>query len=95
MISQGGGYQPRWRGDGKELYYQTLNGQVMAVEVSAAGGVFQPGIPRPLFKTGSIGTNGWDVSADGTRFVVTIAGTAESKEAPFTLVLNWMAALKK
>jgi hypothetical protein len=49
MVSKGGGTGPRWRGDGKELYYRSLDGTVVAAEVSA-GKTFRIGTLRPLFR---------------------------------------------
>ena len=91
MISQGGGNLPHWSRDGKELFY-VIDGQVMVSEVNASGSAFQPGTPKLLFK--GVGLTTFDVSADGTRFLFPILG-AEMTGVPFTVVLNWMALLKK
>ena len=91
MVSQGGGNLPRWRRDGKELFY-VMDGQVMVSEVNASGSAFQRGTPKLLFK--GVGLTAFDVSADGTRFLFPIVGE-ETTEVPFTLALNWMALLKK
>jgi serine/threonine protein kinase/Tol biopolymer transport system component len=48
-VSSGGGQQPTWRSDGRELYYRSPEGKLMAVEVKAQGSVFQPGQPSVLF----------------------------------------------
>jgi hypothetical protein len=64
----------------------------MAVDVSSSGAAFEQGIPTPLFK--AIYVNGWDVSADGKRFLFTVAGT-ETPQSPFNVFLNWMSILKK
>ena len=50
QISNGGGAQPLWRGDGKELYYLTLDGKMMAVEIMA-GTMLKTGVPKFLFET--------------------------------------------
>jgi hypothetical protein len=92
MISQGGGYEPRWGKDGKELFYIAGDAQLMAVDVTAAGSAFQPGTPKALFK--AAGVQGWDVNADGTRFLFPIA-RGETASEPFTVVLNWTALLKQ
>ena len=97
-ISKGGGVYPVWRADGKELFYITLTNQQMAVSVST-GETFQYGGPRLLFRAPpavlSIGTiNDGDISPDGKRFLYT-APSALSAVGPFTVVLNWQAALKK
>jgi len=92
LVSRGGGSAPRWRGDGREIFYLAPDGKMMAVDVTAAP-EFQAGTPKPLFQT-SAGTIVGDVSADGKRFLlVTPAGPSAS--APFTVVLNWTSGLKK
>ena len=92
MVSKDGGTTPLWRRDGKELFYLSLDGTAMAVEVNTSG-VFQAGIPKALFKVPR-GVLFWDVSADGTRFLMP-APSAASAQPPFTVVLNWQAGLKK
>lgn len=96
LISNGGGTQPRWRGDGRELYYLAPDGKLMAVQVTTSP-VFQAGVARILFQappTISASTPRWDVTGDGKRFLLP-APTAQSAQAPITVVLNWQAALKK
>jgi hypothetical protein len=51
------------------------------------------GIPKPLFKAAS--GSAWDVSADGTKFLLPILAGGETTQYPFTVVLNWMATSKK
>ena len=92
MVSQTGGAYPRWRRDGKELFYLRPDGELMAADVSLSGAAFEHGIPKPLFKATYV--NGWDVSADGKRFLFAVA-TTETPQSPFTVVLNWMSMLKK
>ena len=95
MISQSGGRQPRWRRDGKELFFVGIAGQLLAASVAASGGAFQAGVPKPLFESGVAGGAGWDVSPDGMRFLFPTARHQAAAQAPFTMVLNWQAALKK
>jgi Tol biopolymer transport system component len=92
MVSKDGGEVPLWRRDGKELFYLSPNGMAMAVDVNTTG-VFQAGIPKPLFKV-TPGLLYWDVTSDGKRFLMP-APLASNTSAPFTVVLNWQAALKK
>jgi Tol biopolymer transport system component len=94
QVSTRGGYDPRWRGDGRELYYLAPDGTVMAVDVQA-GDAFETGAPHALFATGiSLGPVRTDidylflymVTADGQRFlinepVVPAAGEAETVNA--------------
>jgi eukaryotic-like serine/threonine-protein kinase len=92
LVSRGGGTAPRWRGDGRELFYLAPNGTMMAVEV-AAGQDFDAGAPTPLFQTPRGAIVG-DVTGDGKRFLlVTPAGPSAS--VAFTVVLNWTAGLKQ
>jgi eukaryotic-like serine/threonine-protein kinase len=94
MVSKDGGATAVWRGDGKELFYLSLDGSAMAVDVSTSG-VFQAGIPKALFKVPA-GVLFWDVSSDGKRFLMPApSGANASAPAPFTVVLNWQAGLKK
>jgi eukaryotic-like serine/threonine-protein kinase len=98
-VSQEGGSQPRWRKDGKELFYLSPDGKLMAVEVVATGPVLQTGIPKPLFQVpASSPINddafSWDVAADGKRFLINTMAVAPAAE-PVTVVLNWTAGLKK
>ncbi len=94
LISTAGGTQPRWRGDGKELYYLAPDGLLMAVDISESL-MFHAGAPKPLFRVpshvGSSSDNNWDVTRDGKRFLF----AAESTQGPFTVVLNWPSLLKK
>jgi len=100
-ISNGGGNQPRWSHDGKELFYFTPDSTLMAVSVSANGTAFQPGVPKPLFRAAVLGGNGggatgawrWDVTPDGQRFLVNTA-LEDTAASPVTIVLNWQSALK-
>ena len=64
----------------------------MAVEASAGGAKFSQGDPKPLFK--AVNVAGWDVSADGKKFLFPIAG-AETTQSSFTVLLNWPSLLKK
>ncbi len=107
-VSPGGGVQPRWRRDGKELFYvagDAAEKSVMVAEARADGSVFAAGIPRALFTTRlntqptqPLGpgnqSGGFAVSADGQRFVGLIP-VGQARPDPFTVVLNWTAGLKK
>jgi Tol biopolymer transport system component len=98
QISSSGGAQPRWRRDGKELFFVALDGRLMAASVSVnASGQVQPGVPVSLFVTQAAGgavpgvqKQQYAVAPDGQRFLVnTISDDAAA--APITLVLNWKA----
>jgi eukaryotic-like serine/threonine-protein kinase len=99
QISNGYARQPRWRGDGRELYYTGGDRQVMAVEI-ATNPEFKPGKPHPLgFKAGADSWTGigWDSTADGRRFLVAAPRTGPKSNGPepYTVILNWRASLKK
>ncbi len=97
LISGSGGTEPRWRGDGKELYFRGADGKLMAVEVTTQP-VFQAGAAKALFQAplagGPVGLPQWDVTSDGKRFLFP-APAEQTASVPFTVVLNWQAGLKK
>lgn len=91
QVSQEGGIQPRWRRDGKEMYYLASDGRIMALDVDLSVPRF--GVPKPLFQTGQGGdsaTEHFAVTSDGRRFLVI---DRESGQIDFTVVLNWPSLL--
>jgi Tol biopolymer transport system component len=102
-ISTRGGDQPRWRGDGKELFYVAADGKMMAVPIKTGSGPkasLEPGTPVPLFDSHILAiasTNTvfqYDVTSNGMRFLInTVNGTQAS--SPFTVLVNWSAGPKK
>ncbi len=93
LVSMGGGARPLWRPDGKELFYVSLTGSVMAVDIDTSKG-FQAGTPRRMFAAPTVANLGWDLSPDGKRFLFA-APASTGRVIPFTVVLNWAAGLKK
>jgi len=97
-ISSEGGVQPRWRRDGKELFYLTPDGKMMAVEVKS-GPVFQTGVPKPLFDSqvfaggASTASFRYAVGANGQRFLVNTANE-RAGGGVLAVVVNWAAKLK-
>ena len=96
QVSTAGGYEPRWRGDGRELYYLSADRELMAVSVEP-GPMF--GVPELLFRTKVLaGVNsqrtGYVPSRDGKRFLINTQ-IGEPAPNPITVVLNWSAGLKK
>jgi Tol biopolymer transport system component len=96
LISNGGGDEPIWRRDGRELFYR--NGRnVMAADITP-GAVFKASAAKKLFEANFAGLNGagyrWDVTGDGKRFLIKVVG-GEIAQEPVTLVLNWTAGLRK
>jgi len=93
MVSRGGGSQPHWHGDGKELFYIGQDNSLMVVPVSASGAVFQQGTPAALFKAPP--SPAWDLTADGKRFLFPISASGGATQTPFTVVQNWTSLLKR
>ena len=101
QISIGGGAQPSWRGDGKELYYMAPDRRLMAVDIRSTPTTFDRGTPHPLFESRSDvqptnPTNyGYAPSPDGKRFLILTRPGASADSPPLTVVVNWVAAAKK
>ncbi len=95
QVSRNGGTEPRWRGDGKELFFLASDNRLMAVTVNAKESSLEIGNAQPLFETRPATTPGthYDVTRDGKRFLIDMA--EEGSSAPITLVVNWTADLKK
>ncbi len=92
-ISTTGGSQPRFRPDGKELFYVAADGQLMAVKINGAS--FET--PKALFKTRMLtaliqADIDYDVTADGQRFLI---GTQVGEAVPASIILNWPALVKQ
>jgi Tol biopolymer transport system component len=95
QISRNGGGQPKWRGDGKEIYYIMVNGKMMAVTIST-GGSFTASEPRLLFQTRALPRtrNLFDVTRDGTRFLVNVP-LEWASSSPITVVANWTEGFRR
>jgi len=93
QVSQGLGTQPRWRADGKELYYYDLS-QIYAVDVDGKGAAFQVGSSTPLFRPGLTGLSmEYSPTHDGQRFIAITTGGGSSQS--LTLVQNWEMELRR
>ena len=110
QISTDGGSQPRWRADGKELFYlsPTADDQFIAVDIltKPSDTVFKAGVPKKLFVSNVITgaapggapnqRNSYDVTKDGQRFLLNAIGdVAPTGRSSITVVLNWAAGLKR
>ena len=94
-VSTAGGSQPRWRRDGREIYFVDPKSTLYAVGVTLGARV-EIGQPRSLFPSslGDYAMGGrYAATADGDRFLVNIDDTADTRA--INIVLNWPAALKK
>jgi eukaryotic-like serine/threonine-protein kinase len=98
QISSAGGLMPRWRGDGKELYFVTLERTLYAVPITL-GPSPQWGAPvrlfqLPLWTSSNAAYWPYSVSANGQKFLV--VDQLESGQAqPITVVTNWLAIAKR
>jgi dipeptidyl aminopeptidase/acylaminoacyl peptidase len=96
QVSRGGGSEPRWRGDGKEIFYIAPNGVLTAVPVSAES-TFVTGTPSPLFQVhgrapiSSTDLFTYDVAKDGQRFLVN-RYVKPDHVPPLTILLNVSSA---
>jgi hypothetical protein len=91
QISAGGGVQPVWSRDGKEIFYLTEDRTVVSVPVETTGGVFRTGAPRPLFKISE--DSSFDVTSDGQRFLV--GRNVADRDPPVTVIVNWPKLLTR
>jgi Tol biopolymer transport system component len=88
------GFLPRWRADGRELYYLGADNRMMALDVSAAGGALVLGTAHPLFSVNAqLSAGAYDVSPDGQRFLVN--ALSDENQVPLSLVLNWRTPLSR
>jgi len=96
QVSNTGGDQPRWRGDGRELFYLSSDSKIMSVPVKT-GSNFDAGTPTALFQANPremIATSelfSYDVSNDGQKFLINTQ--LKTEMTPMSVVLNWSAKL--
>jgi dipeptidyl aminopeptidase/acylaminoacyl peptidase len=91
QLSTNGGKAPRWRRDGRELYYVAADGKLMAVAITQ-GAELHAGTPRPLFAPSGFQVNadrGYTLTSDGQRFLF-VTNAEPARVPPFTVLLNWM-----
>ena len=99
QVSQSGGSEPRWRGDGKEIFYIGAGGTLTAVPVSTTG-TFASGNSTPLFHTqlraqvSSTDQFTYDATKDGQRFLVN-RYAKPPQVAPLRIILNATAPAAK
>ena len=100
QVSADGGFYPRWRGDGREIFYASPDRRLMAVTVDDKAPDLQLGLPKPLFElpisdpASQQFTDKYDVTPDGQKFIV-IQTLQQPTATDVPVVMNWTAALKK
>ena len=103
QVSDAGGIYPRWRHDGKEIFYVAPDGRLMAVSIQVGSDGPVAGTPVPLFHTtlatgayilssGISARAQYDVARDG-RFLLN--NSVEEAASPITIVLNWTALMNQ
>ena len=98
-VSRGGGEEPRWRRDGKELFYLAPDGKLMATEVKTGAG-FEASFPGALFMThprqpiSAMDFFSYDVTSDGQKFLVNTK-VDTSNSALLSVILNWSSEMEK
>jgi serine/threonine-protein kinase len=94
-VSVNGGSEARWAHNGREIFYRTSTGDMMAVPI-AAGETFQAGTPVKLFSGSHLLSDTyhatWDVSPDDKRFLM--VRNAQINAQLLGVVINWSAELK-
>jgi Tol biopolymer transport system component len=96
QVSRNGGWAPRWRRDGKEIFFLGLDGAMMSADVTL-GKEVQASVPRVLFPTPLVrgsDRHTYAVTGDGKRFLLRVPDQRQVS-TPITMVLNWPAAARK
>ena len=97
-VSVGGGTQPQWRRDGREMFYLSTDLKLMAVAVSATGSSIDTGTPQPLFDLTDLRTdlsarNNFMPSEDGKRFLVNRPLTGRASHS-IAVVVDWTGLVR-
>ncbi|HXW07393.1 MAG TPA: protein kinase, partial [Vicinamibacterales bacterium] len=95
-VSVAGGGQPKWRRDGRELFFVTPQNRLMAVDVRAAGDRLNVSLPSELFEIQGIQGTGFDdyaPSGDGQRFLVKVPVGVDQRPL-LHVVTNWPTLLR-
>jgi len=92
QVSTSSGIQPRWRRDGRDLYYIAPDGKLMGVPITVEAGTVKPGTPVALFQTrvalgATVNRQQYDVAPDSRFLINQTAGDAAA--APITILQNW------
>jgi Tol biopolymer transport system component len=90
QVSSDSGRRPRWRADGRELFFLAVPDRLMSVDVEP-GAVPRFSVPRELFR---FPADGYEVAPDGQRFVVASFGEGDPNK-PLTLITSWPQLMAK
>jgi Tol biopolymer transport system component len=99
QVSNGGGVLPRWRRDGKEIFFLRMgSASTFATEVDAHGSSFEVGAMRTLYNVNNLSPNTagqqYAVTANGQRFLQITTGDAGKGRLPLNVIQNWPAQLQ-
>ncbi len=92
-VSIAGGSRPRWRRDGREIFYVSRDNEMIATPVRLAPEV-QVGSPQRLFRIDPAGWQDYDVTGDGDRILLVANVPAPDADA-ITVTVNWPSLLKR
>jgi eukaryotic-like serine/threonine-protein kinase len=97
QISNNGASDMKWRHDGRELYYESLDGRLMAVELDAGPTGVSARMPRELFLMNSdVGVlHSFDATPDGQRFLVLGTSPTAATETQLRVITNWQAVVHR
>ena len=92
-VSVSGGSRPRWKRDGREIYFMSADSEMIAIPVRLAANV-EIGQPRPLFRIDPPGWNDYDVTSDGARFLAVAKIPVQDADA-IAVTANWLSLLPR
>jgi Tol biopolymer transport system component len=91
-ISRDGGTRPRWRRDGREIFYVSRDNEMIATPIRLTSEA-EIGAPQRLFRLDPAGWQDYDVTGDGERFLAVVNVPAPDADA-ITVTVNWPSLLK-
>ena len=92
-VSVSGGSRPRWKRDGREIYFMSADSEMIATPVRLAPNV-EIGQPRPLFRIDPAGWRDYDVTPDGERFLAVVVVPVQDADA-IAVTANWPSLLPR
>ncbi len=92
-VSTSGGSRPRWRQDGREIFFVSRDNEMIAAPIRLTSEA-QVGTPQRLFRIDPAGWQDYDVTSDGERFLA-IANVPVPDADAITVTVNWPSVLKR